>query len=435
MIFSREKPPSKKWSKSVRHVMPNSVIEPAVLRKIILLGGVLLSAALTWFTVGNYQSARPIAEENLRGLALSLTSAIENITIHDPSLKSLETFQYRDIAFFAIADQKGLYRFHSNPDLIGTPIQGTVPLPVFQKGVTFQERIALRSGEIAFEFNSPIYLPGETLALRLTLHTYRADEVIRRARLNLIVLFSLLAAGWILSLTLYRFTVREERRKLEMAHRESLAQLGEMGAMLAHEIRNPLAGIKGHAQLIEKNPQDGRNNAFAQLIVEESRRLETLVNDLLAFARSNQESKSLIQLGEVVEHSVAMLRHEADQHNVAIINDSGNDIWINGNRDRLGQVLLNLGNNAVQAMPEGGNLRIIARADAKLATITVCDDGQGINQEDLQRVFEPFFTSKAKGTGLGLALCKKIIEEHGGNITVQSAVDQGTSVFITLPIR
>jgi two-component system sensor histidine kinase HydH len=405
------------------------------MRKILLLGGIFLSAVLIWFTTSNYLSARPIAEENLNGLALSLTSAIENIALHDPSLRNLDTFKSHDIAFFALINREGVYRFHTNQDLIGSSIQGNLPLSILQDGATSYERISLRTGETAFEFNAPIHLPGETLALRLTLHTYRADTVIRRAKLNMIVLFSLLAAGWILSLTLYRFTLREEQRKLDMAHRESLARLGEMSAMLAHEIRNPLAGIKGYAQIIGKKPQDDRNDGFAQLIVEESQRLETLVNDLLAFARSNEIAMITVDLCEVLAYCAALLQHEAEELNVKIICNFANAILINGSRDRISQVLLNLGKNAIQAMPDGGSLRITASVVGKKVIICVSDDGQGISQEDLSRIFEPFYTTKAKGTGLGLALCKKIVEEHKGKITVHSAVGQGTSVSITIPIQ
>ncbi len=403
------------------------------MKKIVLLGGILLSAALIWFAGSNYRSAGPIAEENLRGLALSLTSAIENIVLHDPSLRSLGTFHSQEIGFFALIDQKGEYRFHSNPDLIGTSLQGTLPLATLQNGVTLGARVILRTGEHAFEFNAPLYLPGETLALRLTLHTYRADTVVRRARLNLIVLLSLLAAGWVLSLALYRFTRREEHHKLEMARRESLAQLGEMGAMLAHEIRNPLAGIKGFAQVIGKKPQDERNSGFAELIVEETLRLELLVNDLLAYAKSGRDSMGSVDLAEVVSNAAALLRHEAEHVQIKIVSESPESILVDGNRDRLGQVLLNLGKNAIQAMPEGGTMSISAAVAGKQAVIKVSDTGHGINREDMPRIFEPFFTTKARGTGLGLALCRKIVEEHGGQITVKSAVSQGTSVSVTIP--
>lgn len=405
------------------------------MRKILLLVGIVLSAAIIWFTVSNYLSARPIAEENLRGLALSFTSAIENIALHDPSLRSLETFRSHEIAFFTLVDRKGVHRFHTNPDLIGSHLQGTIPFATINEGVISSERITLRTGENAFEFNAPLRLPGETLALRLALHTYRADTVVRRARLNMIVLFCLLTAGWILALALHRLTRREEQHQLEMARRESLAQLGEMGAMLAHEIRNPLAGIKGYAQVIEKKPDDERNGSFAQRIVLETLRLETLVSDLLSYARSNQDSTMVIDLAEVVAHAAALLQHEADQRHINLVTECPEPVLIAGNRDRLGQALLNIGKNAIQAVSDGGTVRITLETAGKQTEIRVGDDGHGINQEDLPRIFEPFFTTKARGTGLGLALCRKIIEEHDGKITVQSVVGAGTVVTVIIPIQ
>lgn len=111
------------------------------MRKIVLLGGILLSASLIWFTVSNYQSARPIAEENLHGLASSLTSAIENIALHDPTFQNLKTFQSNDIAFFALVDRKGLYRFHTNSDLINIHDQDAVPSLALLSGATLDARI------------------------------------------------------------------------------------------------------------------------------------------------------------------------------------------------------------------------------------------------------------------------------------------------------
>lgn len=402
------------------------------MRKLLLLGAILLSAVLTWFAVSNYSSARPVAEENLRGEALSLTTAIENMAVHDPSLHNLVAFQTHEIAFFAIVDRWGIYRFHSNPDLIGKPAEGTIPLATLQNGATADERVLLRTGENAFQFNAPLYLPGETLALRLTLHTYRADAVIRRARLNMMVLFALLAGGWLLALALYRLTRREERHVLEMARRESLAQLGEMGAMLAHEIRNPLAGIKGYAQVIERKPMEERNSRFAGRIVVETQRLEALVSDLLDYARSDREAMATVNLGEVLCHTAELLQPDAEKSQVKITCDCPVGLEAMGNEDRLGQVVLNLGKNAIQAMPEGGTLLMTAEASGKQVTVKVIDNGRGIGQEELPKIFEPFFTTKAKGTGLGLALCRKIVEEHGGSIEVQSTAGAGTAVSITL---
>ena len=113
-----------------------------------------------------------------------------------------------------------------------------------------------------------------------------------------------------------------------MARRESLAQLGEMGAMLAHEIRNPLAGIKGYAQVIEKKPQDERNGGFAQRIVSETLRLETLVNELLSYAKSDRESMAMLNLTAVISHAAALLRPEAEQLQIKIICECPENILI-----------------------------------------------------------------------------------------------------------
>lgn len=406
-----------------------------MLKRILLLTGVGLSLFLLWFAVSNYRDARPIAEENLRGLALSLTVALENIAVRDPSLRSLSQMHTRDIAFISLVDRNGLYRFHTNTDLIGTHTQSPKPLDAIRNESISEERVTLGTGETAYEFDAPIHLSGETLGLQLTLHTYRADAVVRRAELNMMILLSLLVVGWILAFVLYRYARREEQHQLEMARRESLAQLGEMGAMLAHEIRNPLAGIKGYAQIIVKKPQEARNSDFARRIVAEVLRLENLVSDLLAYARSNSLPVSLVNLTELVYHTVSLIRHEAEQQQVALVTDCPEGLQIPGNRDRLGQVLLNLGKNALQAMPDGGVLTITSAVSGSDVLLTMSDTGHGMGRDVLARIFEPFFTTKARGTGLGLALSKKIIEEHGGEISVESTAGQGTSVSITLPAQ
>jgi two-component system sensor histidine kinase HydH len=402
-------------------------------RKILLPAGVAISLLLIWFAASNYRASRPIAEENLRGLALSLSSAIENIAVRDSSLKSLAEFHLADIAFFAIINRHGIYRFHSNPDLIGTPAENSKVKGVFVSKSISEARLALGTGETVYEFYTPLYMPADTVVLQLDLHTYRADAVVRRAKYSMAVLMALLIVGWVLGFILYRFTAREEQHQLEMAQRERLAQMGEMGAMLAHEIRNPLAGIKGYAQVIEKKPEENRNAGFARRIVAEVLRLENLVNDLLAYAGSSSYAKSSVDLAAVIAYATSHVRHEAEQQQVTLVSECHESLTVLGNRDKLGQVLLNLVTNALQAMSEGGILNITAQKSGKSVMCTVSDSGQGISPELMKQIFEPFFTTKARGTGLGLAICKRIIEEHSGTIHVESAPGKGTSVSITLP--
>lgn len=405
-------------------------------KRIYLPAGVALSFLLVWFTLSNYRAARPMAEENLHGLALSLAAAIENMAVRDPSLKSLADFHTPDVAYFALVDRYRIYRFHSNADLIGTHAPNRQSGEAPPSGSLSEARVTLGTGEKAYEFTAPLDISGQPLALQLILHTYRADAVIRRAKLSTAVLLTLLTAGWVLAAILHRFALREERHRLDMTRRESLAQLGEMGAMLAHEIRNPLAGIKGFAQVIEKRPQDARNGGFAARIVTETARLESLVNDLLTYARADTSAHPPVRLDELITHTVSLLRPEAEQLNVTITGECPEGLQLSGNRDRLGQLLLNLGKNALQAMPQGGSLRITANAaDGGVLTLAVTDSGHGIGQDDLPRIFEPFFTTRARGTGLGLALCKKIVEEHRGSIRVESTAGCGTSLEIHLPAQ
>ncbi|ACM19215.1 sensor histidine kinase [Geotalea daltonii FRC-32] len=401
-----------------------------MLKRVVLLVGIVLTTSLCWFAVRNYHDASAIAEENLRGVALSITSAVENIVYHDPSLETLEGLHPADMAFLALTDDKGIYRFHSNPDLIGQPVEAPRPAAA---GETGESRVTLGTGEKAYQYITPIHLPSSTLKLHLTLHTYRADTVIRKAKLNMAILFSLLMAGWILSAVIYRFALREKQHQREMAHRKDLARLGEMGAMLAHEIRNPLAGIKGFAQVIGKKPMDERNSAFAGKIVAETLRLESLVFNLLSYARSGPISATDFVVCGLIEGAVALVRGEVEAKGVIISIKCPEDLRLSGDRDRLGQVMLNLLQNAVQAVSHGGMVDIVADRSQAGVTMVITDNGAGIGKEVAERIFEPFFTTKARGTGLGLAICKKIVEEHGGTIGVAGKPGRGAAITLTFP--
>ncbi len=234
-------------------------------------------------------------------------------------------------------------------------------------------------------------------------------------------------------MVLIRYERREESHKQELARREALAKLGEMGALLAHEIRNPLAGIKGFAQVIAAKPQEARNGPFAQSIVTEAVRLEALVNDLLTYASNEPSVTEDFQLCDLLDHVLSLLEPEARARGVEMTKECAGEVSARANRDRVEQALLNLGTNALQAMPDGGTLRFTAERQGRETAVTVEDSGRGIADEHRPHVFEPFFTTKTRGTGLGLALCKKIVEGNGGSITLQSREGEGTRVTLSLP--
>lgn len=400
---------------------------------LVLAAGLGLSGVLAWFAVANYYSARPVAEENLRGVALSVAEAVETLALKDPTLHTLAGFHPANVAYFALIDHHGIYRFHTNSDLIGAPAENSGDFALPEKHLPLERRVTLHTGEQAYEFIFPLRLPGEGLLLQLVLHTYRSDEVIRQARFTLILLLALLVAGWGLVIVILRLMARGNRYRQEIARQESLVRLGELGATLAHEIRNPLAGIKGFAQWIERKPTDERNRSYAERIVVEVRRLERLVGDLLAYARSEPYPMTSTPLAELLADLLSNIGNEAAAAGVRSEVDCPDELYVYANGDRLGQLLLNLCLNAIQAMPDGGVLAIAVRHDTgHLIEITVTDSGDGIPAELLPRIFEPFFTTKARGTGLGLALCRKIAEEHGGTLTAVNVPAGGARFALTL---
>jgi two-component system, NtrC family, sensor histidine kinase HydH len=226
---------------------------------------------------------------------------------------------------------------------------------------------------------------------------------------------------------LIRLQARRAELERQRAHERRLASLGEMSAVLAHEIRNPLASLKGNAQLLARGlPEDERGRAKAQRVVDEAVRLEALVNHLLEFVRTGAIERAPTDPGALLRDAAAAV----DPERIDVDADGAPATWpLDGARIR--QVLTNLLANAVQA-GSGRVAAAVARRDGRLA-FTVRDRGDGIPDEDLARIFEPFFTRRTQGTGLGLAVCKRIVEQHGGTLTAANAPGGGAVFTVLLP--
>lgn len=399
-----------------------------------LLIGISLcfTVLVAWFAWSALRAAPPLAVENLRGAGLSISAAIEQLAVVDPSFRSLARYTTADIAYFALVDHQGVVRFHTNPGLIGQPYPNSDLMDI-PKGIA-EQRERLGTGEEVYLLRTRVHTGQEEYLLVLALHTYRADQVIRRARTGVTVVAALTVALWGLTLLLLFIMKREERHRKELSRREELARLGEMGALLAHEIRNPLAGIKGFAQLVATAADIDQSRHYADMIITQSLRMEALVNDLLAFARDDQGERATTDLTSVIQECVTLSGPEAAAQNVKIEVAAPAQLKVQVVADRIVQLLLNLIKNAIQAMPAGGLLAIGLTANGASVQLTVRDSGSGIPAEHLPRIFEPFWTSKAQGTGLGLALCRKVAEEHGGSLTVASKAGSGTEFVVTLPL-
>lgn len=385
-----------------------------------------------WFGWSAFQAAPPLAAENLRGAGLSISAAIEQLAVADTSFHSLARYTTPDIAYFALINRQGIVRFHTNPGLIDHPFSATGQNE-FPAGIS-EQRERLGTGEEVYLLRTTIHPAHDEYHLVLALHTYRADQVIRRAKAGFTIVSALTISLWVLTVVVILMLRREERHHREMQRREELARLGEMGALLAHEIRNPLASIKGFAQLVRTAGTLEQVRSYADRIVTQSIRMEALVNDLLAFAREDRETRQQTDLVTLVRDCVSMIRMDKDSEQVEVLYTPQTAIKVMAVADRINQLLLNLLKNALQAMPDGGELRVELERVKTMAILTISDTGCGIPPENIPHIFEPFWTSKARGTGLGLALCQKVVQEHGGNLTVESAIGSGTTFTVSLPL-
>jgi two-component system sensor histidine kinase HydH len=230
--------------------------------------------------------------------------------------------------------------------------------------------------------------------------------------------------------------------------RDRLAALGEMAAGLAHEIRNPLGAIKGAAQLLitsdgQPQPHNTENAEFLQIIVEEANRLNNVVTRFLDYARAERpgrEGADKVDLNNVVRKTVQLLQKEPLKNIELRVRTDEQLPLVAGDPESLLQVFLNLGQNALHAMPDGGTLEILTtrRRRSRLGYGQFCeirfrDTGIGIPRDRLKKLFIPFYTTKQKGTGLGLAISQRIINQHGGTIEVRSTIGQGSTFSVFLP--
>ncbi|HEY2615285.1 MAG TPA: ATP-binding protein [Chthoniobacterales bacterium] len=243
-----------------------------------------------------------------------------------------------------------------------------------------------------------------------------------------------------------------KRLELQIRRSDRLASLGTLSAGMAHEIKNPLVSIKTFAQLLPERYQDSDfRETFSNLIGHEIDRIDSLVNQLLRFARPAKPLLKPVHIHNVLEKSLQLLGHRLYQKEIKLTRLWGADVdTIRADADQLEQVFLNFFLNAIDAMKTSGELNVgteILPADEWLGAIagsngdahealrvTIRDNGEGIKSEDLAHVFDPFFTTKDYGTGLGLSVVHGIIQEHGGQIEVESELSKGTSFHILLPL-
>ena len=221
----------------------------------------------------------------------------------------------------------------------------------------------------------------------------------------------------------------------EVVQREQMAVIGEMSAGLAHEVRNPLATIKGAIQYLDPKKFSGEEREFLEIILEETHRLNEVVARFLDYARPLKKELSAEPIGPLVEKAVELIRRGASPKPRVEFKVDISPVALEVDRGQVEQVLINLLTNAVEAMPEGGSVEIIGRRQGERYLLSVRDTGKGIPSEMRAKLFHPFSSSKEKGVGLGLAICRRMIEGHAGAIRVETPKEGGASFILDLPLR
>jgi two-component system sensor histidine kinase PilS (NtrC family) len=229
-----------------------------------------------------------------------------------------------------------------------------------------------------------------------------------------------------------------EVKKLERQARfnEQLAAVGELAAGIAHEIRNPLASISGSVQVLSNELSVGSaERRLMEIIVSESNRLSKILEEFLRFVRPQERRVAEFDVALAIQEVLDLFRLSdeiADAHRIEIDVRPPSSL-LSGDRDQIRQIVYNVAKNAVRAMPEGGTLTVIGREDGAWYSMKFCDTGRGMSEDEIARVFTPFSTAFDGGTGLGMAIVRRIVEDHGGAIDVESKPGEGTMVTILLP--
>ena len=224
----------------------------------------------------------------------------------------------------------------------------------------------------------------------------------------------------------------------EIRRKEKLAAVGSLAAGIAHEIRNPLSSIKGLATYFgDKFAETDEDKEFAGVMVREVDRLNRVISELLEFARPSALKLKQTNINELLEHSIRLVHQDAKSKDIEI------DLSVSGDlpsalldADRFSQALLNLYLNGIQAMDEGGMLSVKSTlAKGGEIKLEITDTGKGIDADEVNKVFDPYFTTKSKGTGLGLAIVHKIVAAHNGEIRIRSTPGKGTEFTLLIPVN
>ena len=350
-----------------------------------------------------------------------------------------------DIDYVALLDSSLKFVAHTDRGLVDQKETDPSILKVGADGQELSRIVELEAGKREYQILKPMRMNGSALGfLKIGLSLDPVDIAWRNSLSSMAVLgLAILTVGIfgmaVIFYNQHSHTQQVKALEAEVAHRERLSAMGNMAATVAHEIRNPLNSVsmglqrlKGEFQPTQDEEQYSR---FIELMRGEVQRLNSIVEDFLSLARPLEIKPEAVRIDALLQEIAMFAEGDAKSANVQIRVVVPHDLpTARVDKNYFKQVLLNLVLNGMQSMPHGGSLTLEAKVSRGNMIVIVADTGEGIPEETLSRIFEPYFTTKTKGAGLGLSIARRIVEAHGGTLTVDSAVGQGTRFRIAVPM-
>ena len=349
------------------------------------------------------------------------------------------------VRWFAVTDEQGTIVMHSNSGMVGKQLYSPQEMQQLHPGdEEAWRRIDSADGEPVLEIYrqfQPMFAAGMHRMRHMQQYAATPQAIfIAFDASNLIILFALATVllASVLSFFWYRRYLRSRQLlQDEMKRKEKLVALGHLAAGVAHEIRNPLSSIKGLAKYFaERAPAGGEAHQLAQVMAKEADRLNRVVSELLELVKPTHLALQAVELNTLISHSLQLVSQDANSREIQL-RFTANDTLpeLQADPDRLTQVLLNPYLNAIQAIGQHGVISVTASESGAGVKISVTDSGKGIAADQLEAIFTPYFTTKAEGTGLGLAVVHNIVEQHGGTIQVASQEGKGATFTLWLPVN
>lgn len=259
------------------------------------------------------------------------------------------------------------------------------------------------------------------------------DHIIYKSSKTIIISVFIILFLWVLAFFFFSFSNKIDKLEKENLKKEHLAAIGEMGAVLAHEIRSPLSAIKGFAQyILKRNDNSPETAEDLEVIITESKRLEKLVNDLLLFAGTTNVNSEEFSLNTLINEIWEMLTCETTAPKFSLDTNLKSDT-VYSDRMKFRHIIFNVLQNSLEALGENGEIRILLSEEGAILLIEVSDNGCGMDVAELEKARLPFQTTKAKGTGLGLSIVDKNLQILKGSMTIFSKISEGTKVVLRIP--